>query len=182
MHYRDLDIDEHRFARSLLEAMSADDQVHHFLHLVAAGDLDAWETRAQKHRLIGCFDQGELAGFAQVAVDDRQAECSLFVKAEDRHRGIGTELFYRACTLARGLGARTLTIVVTRGDAQMLDLAARMNGLSIFRHGESMIVPGADHPNARWLVFDLESIPTERRPAGHWFKSVINRISEHLER
>ena len=86
------------------------------------------------------------------------AECSLFVEAGHRHRGIGTELFQITCAAAKELGGRTLTILVTRGDLEMLDLAVRMEGISTFRHGTSMILPGDDHGNARWLAFDIDSI------------------------
>ena len=176
MQYRDLTPEECRHARTLLETVGLDDQVHHFMHAMTESDFDEWERTAQTHRMIGCFDHGCLVGFAQIAPNAEQSECSLFVTADHRKQGIGTALFQHACEVARTQGAHFLTILATRGDAQMLDLAARNEGLSIYRHGKSMILPGEDHANARWLAFDLDAMPAET-----WFKRTLQQAREHLK-
>lgn len=182
MKYRDLTADESSLARGLLEASALEDQVHHFLRAMTPRDMDQWEEGARTQRLIGCFDGARLVGFAQIASGDHEAggddhaECSLFVDAAYRGRGIGTLLFQRTCDALRAEGARFLTILVTRGDADMLDLAARNHGLSVYRHGRSRILPDGDHPTARWLVFELDKIPAET-----WFKRTLRNLSEQLE-
>lgn len=173
--YRALTEDELPLARDLLTAMDFDDQVHHFQRAMTSEDFDQWQARAADHRLIGAFDGGALVGLAEVAIGEEGAECSLHVAADHRRRGIGTALFERACRAAREAGTRTLTILVTRGDAEMLDMAVRHDGLSVFRHGRSLILPEGDHSKARWLVFELDEAAPES-----WLKEAIGHVRERL--
>jgi GNAT superfamily N-acetyltransferase len=175
MSIRELAANETGLARALLEQMNTGDQLHHFLCAMTAENFARWEERARSHRLIGSFDQGRLTGLAEVADSDGNAECSLWVDAGYRRRGIGTALFERVCALAREGGARSLMILVTRGDAEMLDMAARHGGFSVYRHGKSMILPGGDHPMARWLVFELDD-----PPHASWFAKAIRAVRESV--
>lgn len=173
--YRDLAEDDLVRARSLLAAMEFDDQVHHFQRAMSDEDFDRWQARAADHLLIGAFGGGELVGLIELAFGAEGAECSLYVAPEHRRQGIGTALFERACRAAREIGARTLTVLVTRGDAEMLDMAVRHDGLSVYRHGRSLILPEGDHSKARWLVFTLDDGAPES-----WFAETITRVRERL--
>jgi GNAT superfamily N-acetyltransferase len=159
MRIRELSVSETSLARALLERMDTGDLLHHFQCAMTGEQFDLWEERARSHRLIGSFDGSRLVGLAEVAERDDTAECSLWVDAGHRRRGIGTALFERACDVAREGGARSLVVLVTRGDADMLDMAARHDGLSVYRHGGSLILPDGDHSTARWLVFELADAP-----------------------
>jgi GNAT superfamily N-acetyltransferase len=174
-HYRDLAADECGLARDFLAQMDLEDQVHHFQQAMSEGDFDDWEMRATNHHLIGCFDHDILVGMAEIAHDADHAECSLYVDAAHRGKGIGTALFERACLSAHERGADHLTILVTRGDAVMLDMAVRHDGLSVFQHGKSMILPEGDHAMARWLVFNLDEMSPES-----WFSGALRSVREHL--
>ena len=174
--YRDLTVEDLPLARDLLAAMDFNDQVHHFQRAMTGEDFTEWLARAAGHRLIGAFDGEALVGLAELAFGGEGAECSLHVAADHRRRGIGTALFERACATARRGDARNLTILVTRGDAEMLDMAARHDGLSVFRHGQSLILPEGDHSKARWLVFELDGAA---EPVS-WFKQAIGGIRERL--
>jgi len=174
-HYRDLLADERGLARAFLERMDLDDQVHHFQCAMTDSDFNVWEERAKSHRLIGCFDHNRLIGMAEIAQNRDHAECSLYVDAEHRRKGIGTALFERSCTSARDSGAHHFTILVTRGDAEMMDMAVQHDGLSVFRHGKSMILPEGDHATARWLIFELDSMSPET-----WFSRAVRDVREHL--
>ena len=175
LHYRDLAPDERGAARALFERMDLDSQIHHFQRAMAEVDFDLWEERAQGHQLIGCFDGDDLVGVAEIACGAPHAESSLWVDPGHRRRGIGTALFDRACTAARARGAHQLIVLVTRGDAEMLDMASRHHGLSVFRHGSSMILPEGDQATARWLAFDLDSMPPE-----DWFSQAVRSVREGL--
>lgn len=175
MRFRELRANERQLARALLERMDDDDQRHHFQRVMTAGEFDLWQERARNHRLIGSFDGDHLVGVAEIARGGDHAECSLWVDVEHRRRGIGTELFERACAAARESGARALLVLATRGDAEMLDMAIRHEGLSVYRHGESMILPEGDHATARWLVFELGDPPHES-----WFAHGFRSIREAL--
>jgi len=177
--YRELAADELGRARAFLGRMAPDDQMHHFQQIMSEADLDAWEMRARDHRLIGYFEHDHLFGMAELAYGDDQAECSVCVDAGHRRQGIGTALFERACSAAREGGARYLTVLVTRGDAEMLDLAVRHHGLSVFRHGQSMILPEGDHGTARWLVFELDEALEEKTPED-WFSHAVRSVREIL--
>lgn len=175
MHIRNLAANETGLARALLERMGADDQLHHFQCIMTAIEFDLWEERARRHRLIGSFDRSHLVGLAEIAHFEDRAECSMWVDVEHRRRGIGTALFEQACVAARESGAKTLMVLVTRGDAEMLDMAVRHDGLSIYRHGKSMILPEGDYATARWLVFELGVPPPE-----NWFGHAIRSVREIL--
>jgi len=175
LHYRDLAPDERGAARRLFESMDLDSQLHHFQREMTAADFDLWEERAGRHHMIGCFDGDELVGIAEIAHGEFHAESSLWVEPGHRRRGIGTALFDRACAAARDRGARQLIVLVTRGDAEMLDMAIRHHGLSVFRHGSSMILPEGDQAVARWLAFDLASMP-----AGDWFSHAVRSVREAM--
>jgi len=172
---RDIGSDELKAARALFEGLGPVDQIHHFQQVMTGADLDDWEARARTHRLIGCFEHGALVGLSEVAFDRDHAECSLCIEAGHRGQGIGTALFERSCTAAREAGARSLTILVTRGDATMLDMAVRHHGLSVFRHSRSMILPAGEHPTAFWLVFELDHESPET-----WFSHAVRRVCEAL--
>ena len=123
-HYCDLSANERHLARGLLELMDVEDQVHHFQRAMTDSDFDAWEERAQSHRLIGCFAHKRLIGVAEIALNGDDAECSLYVAVEHRRKGIGTVLFERARAAVRESGGEHLAVLVTRGDGAMAGLRA----------------------------------------------------------
>lgn len=171
--YRDLARDETGRARALLEGLDREDQVHHFQRVMTRADFDAWETRARDHRLIGCIDRGHLVGLAELARDEEHTECSVCVAAGHRGKGIGTALFERACAAAEADGAACLSVIVSRGDAAMIDMAVRHDGFSVFRHGRSMILPEGELHTARWLVFRPGACAP---PPASWFRRAARAV------
>lgn len=157
--YRLLTEDEIPAARAHLERLDTEDMFHHFHRFMAPEDFDDWAARAATHDLIGCFGKGLLIGLAEIAYDGADAEIALSVDAGMRQRGIGTELFARACARAAERGALHAMVLITRGDRPMIDMAVRFEGYTAYRRGESILMPGAPHSLLRWLVFDLEHLP-----------------------
>lgn len=146
-------------ARAHLERLDDEDQFHHFHQFMDKLDFDAWQERAAEHDLIGCFAEGRLVGLAEIAYRGHEAELALSVDAGMRGRGIGTELFELACASASAFGAKTLSILVTRGDREMLDMAVRHDGFTAFKREQSLLMPGTPHTLLCWLSFDLAAQP-----------------------
>ena len=165
-------------ARAHLEGFDTEDLFQHFHQFMEAEDFDAWASRALDHDLIGCFARGQLVGLAEIAYDEAECEIALSVDPDQRGRGIGTQLFERACARARERGFPRAAVLISRGDRPMIDLAVRHDGYTAYKRGESLIMPGARHSLLSCLIFDLEHMP----PTDLFGKAVRNvRVALGLE-
>ncbi len=176
--YRLLTRRERRHLRQHLERLSELDLRHRFDHAPGPEELRAHIDREwPEHEFIGWFEHGVLRGAIEIFYHDDHAEAGVTVEPAWRGHGVGTELVRRAMEQARGRGATSLSISASRGDAAMIDMAARMGGRMSFGHWRAIEPEEANTAMRAWIEFDLHSPAAEPASEG-----VVGRLRKHLAR
>ncbi len=102
--------------------------------------------------VIGCFEEGVLRGAAELWLDTPTggaAELAISVEHGWQDRGIGTQLFGRALTLARNRGAASLTMICLIDNPRMQHIAQKFG---------STLAPLGDQAEAQLAVRPLTEV------------------------
>jgi RimJ/RimL family protein N-acetyltransferase len=144
---------------SHLLALDADDRASRF-----QGYLSDDAVRDHVRRLnwfqtavIGYEESGKLRGVAEVAFDrypmSRSAEMAVTVESAWQGRGVGSELAYRAITIARNRGARRLEMLCLTENRRMQRIAKRLSSVLDYSPGsvEAAVGLARATPMSLWL-------------------------------
>lgn len=89
--------------------------------------------------VLGCLDEGELRGAAELWLDGRsgRAELAVTVERDWQDQGIGTALLGRALTVARNRAARSIYMLCLIDNRRMQHLARKFDGQLLLQDGQA---------------------------------------------
>jgi L-amino acid N-acyltransferase YncA len=120
-------------------------EIHNLIIPTAALSIEEVRERAQRNHLEVAYLDGVAVGCSTVrppATDPKLATVIARVRAEQRRRGFGEQIYQRALAKARELGAQEIETVVLESNAGGLRFASRHG----FAETERYVLPGDTIP------------------------------------
>lgn len=139
--------------------------------------LRRWAKFTQHNDMIVWWVGDEIRGSVEIGYRGTRAECAIAIESEHTSAKVARALLRAACDQASKQGATLLTIVTSRGNRDLIEIAAREGWTTSLSYARSIILPGAEPGMPLWLICDL----TGYRPEGSTLSGLRRFLSNSNE-
>ena len=128
--------------------------------------LRRWAKFTQHNDVLVWWVDDEIRGSVEIGYRGTRAECALALENGFATPKIARELLRAACDQAKKQGATLMATVTSRGNRDLIEIAAREGWTTSLSYARSIILPGGEPSAPKWLLCDLNAKRSESAFAG----------------